>query len=57
VSGTRDALPAKGFRSTAGADVRVTIHERVDPRPYAARGKEGRDALMTEVRRILESAL
>jgi 1-acyl-sn-glycerol-3-phosphate acyltransferase len=57
VNGTRNALPAKGLRSTAGADVRVTIHPKIDPRPYAARGKEGRDALMSEVRRVMESAL
>jgi 1-acyl-sn-glycerol-3-phosphate acyltransferase len=57
VQGTRNALPAKGLRSTAGADVQVTIHAKVDPRPYAARGKEGRDALMEDVRRIMESAL
>ncbi len=57
LSGTRDALPAKGLRSSAGADVRVTIHARIDPRPYAARGKDGREALMDEVRRVMESAL
>lgn len=57
LSGTRDALPAKGLRSTPGAEVRVTLHARIDPRPYAARGKEGREALMNEVRRVMESAL
>lgn len=57
VSGTRDALPAKGLRSSAGADVSVTIHAKIDPRPYAARGKDGREALMDEVRRVMESAL
>jgi 1-acyl-sn-glycerol-3-phosphate acyltransferase len=57
VSGTRDALPAKGLRSTRGADVRVTFHARIDPRPYVARGKEGRDALMADVRQVMESAL
>jgi len=57
VSGTRDALPAKGLRSSRGADVHVTIHAKIDPRPFAARGKDGRDELMEEVRRILESAL
>jgi 1-acyl-sn-glycerol-3-phosphate acyltransferase len=57
VSGTRDALPAKGLRSQSGADVRVTIHAKIDPRPYAARGKEGRDALMEDARHIIESSL
>ncbi|HXN33888.1 MAG TPA: lysophospholipid acyltransferase family protein [Polyangiaceae bacterium] len=57
LSGTRDALPAKGLRSRPGAKVRVTIHPHVDPRPYAARGKPGRQALMDDVRRTIESAL
>jgi 1-acyl-sn-glycerol-3-phosphate acyltransferase len=57
LSGTRDALPAKGLRSMAGARVRVTIHPRVDPETYAARGNLGRQELMADVRRTLESAL
>jgi 1-acyl-sn-glycerol-3-phosphate acyltransferase len=55
--GTRDVLAAKGVLSTPDANVRVTIHERIDPRPYTARGKDGRDALMNEVRRAIESGL
>lgn len=55
--GTRDVLAAKGILSTAGATVRVTIHEHIDPRPYTERGKAGRDALMKEVRRVIESGL
>jgi 1-acyl-sn-glycerol-3-phosphate acyltransferase len=55
--GTRDALPAKGLRSRAGAHVRVVIHPHIDPRPYAARGKAGREELMQRVRLTLESAL
>jgi len=57
LSGTREALPAKGLRSRSGANVRVTIHPHVDPRPYAARGKRGRQALMADIRATLESAL
>ncbi|MGH7294124.1 MAG: lysophospholipid acyltransferase family protein [Polyangiaceae bacterium] len=57
ISGTRDALPAEGLRSTRGAEVHVTIHPVIDAAPYAARGKPGRDDLMNEVRRVLESAL
>lgn len=57
IQGTRSALPAKGLRSTAGACVRVTLHPHIDSTPYAERGKSGRDALMAEVRRVLESAL
>jgi 1-acyl-sn-glycerol-3-phosphate acyltransferase len=55
--GTRDALPAKGVRSRPGAHVDVTIHPNIDPAPYVARGKRGRDDLMQEVRRRMESAL
>jgi 1-acyl-sn-glycerol-3-phosphate acyltransferase len=57
LSGTREALPAKGWRSRSGANVRVTIHPHVDPRPYAARGKRGRHALMADIRTTLQSAL
>jgi 1-acyl-sn-glycerol-3-phosphate acyltransferase len=57
LSGTRDALPAKGIRSRRGAKVRATLHPHVDPRPYAERGRTGRQALMDEVRATLESAL
>jgi len=55
--GTRDALPAHGVRSSPGARVRVTIHPRIDPAPYTARGKQGRAELMDEVRRVIGSAL
>lgn len=57
LQGTRRVLPAHAFRSRPGARVRVTIHERVDPRPYAARGKPGRAELMAHVRAVLESSL
>jgi 1-acyl-sn-glycerol-3-phosphate acyltransferase len=57
LQGTRNVLPARGVRSTAGAHVRVRLHGRVDPRPYAARGKPGRADLMEHVRRLLESGL
>jgi 1-acyl-sn-glycerol-3-phosphate acyltransferase len=57
VRGTRDALPAKGLRSVAGAQVRVTIHPKIDPSPFAERGKKGRDELMAEVRHALENGL
>ena len=57
ISGTRDALPADGVRSRGGAHVRVTMHPKIDAAPFAAKGKAGRDELMTEVRRILEGAL
>jgi 1-acyl-sn-glycerol-3-phosphate acyltransferase len=55
--GTQGVLPARGIRSNAGATVSATIHARVDPAPYAARGKPGRAELMEHVRRTLESAL
>jgi 1-acyl-sn-glycerol-3-phosphate acyltransferase len=57
LQGTRDVLAAHGVRSTAGAHVRVTIHEKIDPTPYTKRGKKGRSDLMEEVRRLVESGL
>jgi 1-acyl-sn-glycerol-3-phosphate acyltransferase len=57
LKGTRDVLLADGVRSIPGASVRVTIHPRIDPAPFAARGKDGRNDLEVEVRRVLESAL
>jgi len=55
--GTRDALPAQGMRSTPGAHVRVTIHPMIDPLEFTRRGKTGRDDLMNEVRRVMETSL
>jgi 1-acyl-sn-glycerol-3-phosphate acyltransferase len=57
VRGTRDALPADGMRSTAGAHVRVTIHEPIDAAPFADHGGKGRDELMEQVRLALERGL
>lgn len=57
LAGTRDALPARAVRSRKGAQVRVTIHPPIDPRPYAAHGKGGRERLMREVRATLQSGL
>ncbi|HEX4447185.1 MAG TPA: lysophospholipid acyltransferase family protein [Polyangiaceae bacterium] len=57
LKGTRDVLTAKGVMSHAGAQVRVVVHEKIDPRPYTERGKPGRAELMDQVRRIIESAL
>lgn len=57
LSGTRDVLPAHGIFSSQGARVKVTIHPKIDPRPFAARGKEGRDDLMEAVRAALEVGL
>ncbi len=54
--GTRDALPARGVRSSEGADVRVVIHPVVDVREYAMRGKAARQELMDDVRRTIESS-
>jgi 1-acyl-sn-glycerol-3-phosphate acyltransferase len=48
--------PAR-FARSSGARVRVTIHERVDPRPFAARGKPGRAELMDHVRRCWRAPL
>jgi 1-acyl-sn-glycerol-3-phosphate acyltransferase len=55
--GTRNILPAHGIRSIPGVTVEVFVHDRVDPTPYARLGKPGRAALMTDIRRVLESRL
>ncbi len=55
--GTRNVLTADGLRSNAGAEVRVTIHAKIDPHPYAERQNVGRQDLMETVRRVLESGL
>jgi 1-acyl-sn-glycerol-3-phosphate acyltransferase len=55
--GTRDVLAAKGVRSRSAQRVTVTIHAPIDPAPYAGQGKEGRNRLIQDVRRALESAL
>lgn len=63
IQGTRDALPAKGARSVAGAKVRVHIFPPIDARTYAPEGaspavlKQGRERLMVEVRKTLEGGL
>jgi 1-acyl-sn-glycerol-3-phosphate acyltransferase len=57
LQGTRDVLAAKGMRSRAGAHVRVTIHDRIDPQPFMDRGKTGRAELMESVRAAIASAL
>jgi 1-acyl-sn-glycerol-3-phosphate acyltransferase len=57
LQGTRDVLAAKGVLSTAGATVHVKIHQKIDPKPYTERGKVGRDDLMNDVRRAIESGL
>jgi 1-acyl-sn-glycerol-3-phosphate acyltransferase len=58
VSGTRDALRAKGLRSVPGAKVRVVIHPPIDPKGYASLSmKEGRARFMADVRRVIASGL
>jgi 1-acyl-sn-glycerol-3-phosphate acyltransferase len=61
LKGTRDVLTAKGVVSHAGAQVRVVVHPKIDPRPFIDEAKDrrngGRTALMDEVRRVIESAL
>jgi 1-acyl-sn-glycerol-3-phosphate acyltransferase len=57
LKGTRDVLAAKGVVSHAGARVRVTIHEKIDPKPFTERGKAGRSELMEKVRLAIESGL
>ncbi len=55
--GTRHILPAHGVRTNAGVTVSAIIHERVDPAPFASKGKPGRAELMDHVRAVIEGAL
>jgi 1-acyl-sn-glycerol-3-phosphate acyltransferase len=63
IQGTRDALPANGVRSRAGARVTVKILPPIEATSYAAEGATGgelkaaRDALMRDVRDRLVSGL
>jgi 1-acyl-sn-glycerol-3-phosphate acyltransferase len=57
IRGTRDALPAHGLRSSAGAEVHVTLHPGIDAGPFADRGKPGRAELMDLVRGVVEGDL
>ncbi len=54
VSGTRSILPAKGARVVPGAQVRVTVHEPVDPQRF---GSDVNDELVNSVRDTIASAL
>jgi 1-acyl-sn-glycerol-3-phosphate acyltransferase len=54
VSGTRAILPAKGAHVKPGAEVRVTVHEPIDPAKF---GTEVSDALVQAVRSKIEGAL
>jgi hypothetical protein len=57
LTGTRDVLPAQGLFSKAGAHVKVRLHPKIDPLPFAARGKGGRQELIEAVRAVLEADL
>jgi 1-acyl-sn-glycerol-3-phosphate acyltransferase len=54
ITGTRNALLARGFNVRNGAHVHVTVHPPVDPSRF---GHEGREELIEEVRRAIQSAL
>jgi 1-acyl-sn-glycerol-3-phosphate acyltransferase len=54
VSGTRLILPARGASVVPGAEVRVTVHEPIDPAVF---GSEVNDRLVEAVRCKIESAL
>jgi 1-acyl-sn-glycerol-3-phosphate acyltransferase len=58
IQGTRDALRAKGLRTSAGAKVRVVISRPIDPITYQGRDlRSRREPLMVDVRRAIESGL
>ena len=54
VWGTRDVLPANGFRVSPGKRVLVVMRPRIDPAPY---GLAGRKELMADVRAVIEDAM
>ncbi len=54
IVGSRDILPAKGFRVRKGKTVKITFHEPVEARAF---GPDERDALMERVRAAIASAL
>jgi 1-acyl-sn-glycerol-3-phosphate acyltransferase len=58
IVGTREILRAKGVRSRRGAEVNVTLHPPIDTSRFAGKDrKAARDALASEVRRAIASAL
>lgn len=57
LTGTRDVLPAHGLFSSAGAHVKVKLHRKIDPLPFKAREKAGREELIEAVRAALEDGL
>lgn len=58
IRGTREALRAKGVRSRSGVEVDVDIHAPIEPLRYAGMDrKAARDALMSDVRKAIASAL
>jgi 1-acyl-sn-glycerol-3-phosphate acyltransferase len=54
IAGTRQALPAKGARVKSGAEVRVTVHEPIDPAEF---GGEPGEPLVQAVRSAIERGL
>jgi 1-acyl-sn-glycerol-3-phosphate acyltransferase len=57
IQGTKNVLAADAARTYRDQRVSVTIHAPIDLAPYRALGKKGRDPLITEVRRAVESGL
>jgi 1-acyl-sn-glycerol-3-phosphate acyltransferase len=54
IAGTRQTLPAKGGRVTTGAEVRVTVHDPIDPSDF---GAEPGEPLVQAVRHAIERGL
>jgi 1-acyl-sn-glycerol-3-phosphate acyltransferase len=63
ISGTREALRAKGMRTAPGAKISVKISPPIDAGDFAGHAEDGRtfkarrEALMTEVRKAIGSGL
>jgi 1-acyl-sn-glycerol-3-phosphate acyltransferase len=57
IDGTKHVLRADSARTFRDVPVKVTIHAPIDLEPFRAQGKKGRDTLLAEVRRAVESGL
>jgi 1-acyl-sn-glycerol-3-phosphate acyltransferase len=57
IQGTRNVLPAQGVLSAHDVPVRITVHKPLATTAYTGERKAAIDAMMTDVRAAIESAL
>jgi 1-acyl-sn-glycerol-3-phosphate acyltransferase len=57
IDGTRRVMDVDSARTTTDVDVRVTVAPPIVTAPYAARGKDGLDALVSDVRAAIARGL